>query len=133
MENKVSINAVIFSDDFIEFKKDKEEIELMLDANKLFIEIIDEEEELFNRKLYVNEIVDLIDYVCGYKECEDLLDEHNWFMFEEVTVTCPKHGDFLVTPNNHLKGEGCPYCDFDEDAEFEEKFIKLIDEVYNRK
>lgn len=25
-------------------------------------------------------------------------------------VTCPKHGDFLVTPDNHLKGRGCPRC-----------------------
>lgn len=28
----------------------------------------------------------------------------------KVVVTCPIHGDFLITPNNHLKGEGCPIC-----------------------
>ena len=27
-----------------------------------------------------------------------------------IIVTCPKHGDFPVTPNNHKKGKGCPYC-----------------------
>lgn len=26
----------------------------------------------------------------------------------QVCVTCPKHGDFLIYPNNHLKGNGCP-------------------------
>ena len=25
-------------------------------------------------------------------------------------VTCPKHGDFPQTPNNHLQGHGCPMC-----------------------
>ena len=25
-------------------------------------------------------------------------------------ITCPKHGDFPQTPNNHLGGKGCPMC-----------------------
>ena len=25
-------------------------------------------------------------------------------------VTCPIHGDFPITPDNHLRGEGCPKC-----------------------
>lgn len=28
----------------------------------------------------------------------------------KLSVTCPEHGDFDVTPNNHLKGRGCPDC-----------------------
>ena len=28
----------------------------------------------------------------------------------KVSITCPKHGDFLCTPQNHLKGRGCPIC-----------------------
>jgi hypothetical protein len=28
----------------------------------------------------------------------------------KVLITCPKHGDFLCTPANHLKGRGCPIC-----------------------
>jgi hypothetical protein len=27
-----------------------------------------------------------------------------------VTITCPVHGDFEQTPNNHLSGRGCKYC-----------------------
>lgn len=27
-----------------------------------------------------------------------------------VLITCPKHGDFLCSPHNHLKGRGCPIC-----------------------
>jgi hypothetical protein len=25
-------------------------------------------------------------------------------------ITCPIHGDFLMRPSNHLKGQGCPIC-----------------------
>ncbi len=27
-----------------------------------------------------------------------------------VIITCPNHGDFQQTPNNHLRGIGCPKC-----------------------
>ena len=29
---------------------------------------------------------------------------------KNVIITCPIHGDFKQTPDNHLKGCGCPYC-----------------------
>ncbi len=28
----------------------------------------------------------------------------------KVCITCPEHGDFWQTPNNHLFGAGCPAC-----------------------
>lgn len=28
----------------------------------------------------------------------------------KIRITCPIHGDFWQTPNNHLKGYGCPHC-----------------------
>lgn len=28
----------------------------------------------------------------------------------KVTIECPIHGDFSITPNNHLRGRGCPRC-----------------------
>lgn len=27
-----------------------------------------------------------------------------------VTITCPKHGDFIQNPGNHLANHGCPKC-----------------------
>lgn len=27
-----------------------------------------------------------------------------------ITITCRIHGDFTQTPNNHLRGQGCPVC-----------------------
>lgn len=29
---------------------------------------------------------------------------------EKVCVICPEHGEFWVTPNNHLRGSRCPGC-----------------------
>lgn len=29
---------------------------------------------------------------------------------DNIIVTCPIHGDFKITPSNHLKGQGCPIC-----------------------
>lgn len=29
---------------------------------------------------------------------------------EKVIITCPIHGDFQQTPDNHLRGQGCPKC-----------------------
>lgn len=28
----------------------------------------------------------------------------------KVTIVCPEHGEFDMTPHNHLKGQGCPKC-----------------------
>lgn len=29
---------------------------------------------------------------------------------EKVIITCPIHGNFTQSPNNHLKNRGCPTC-----------------------
>lgn len=29
---------------------------------------------------------------------------------EKVKITCPLHGDFMITPDGHLQGRGCPTC-----------------------
>lgn len=29
---------------------------------------------------------------------------------DKITIKCKEHGTFLQTPNNHLRGQGCPYC-----------------------
>ena len=36
---------------------------------------------------------------------EDYVNNHT-----KMTVTCREHGDFRITPANHKKGVGCPYC-----------------------
>jgi len=36
---------------------------------------------------------------------------------EKVCVTCPFHGDFYLTPSNHLQGQGCKFCSYESLAE----------------
>lgn len=45
----------------------------------------------------------------------------------KVIVTCPKHGDFLVTPQNHLRGRGCPKC---KESYGEIKVSKYLDNLH---
>lgn len=43
----------------------------------------------------------------------------------KVLITCPKHGDFLCTPANHLKGRGCPICK-SEGFVYEERLYNFL-------
>ena len=36
----------------------------------------------------------------------------------KVTITCPKHGDFQQTPNDHLTGRGCKPCSIERRSAF---------------
>lgn len=60
---------------------------------------------------------------------------YNYSEFEYVnsqtkgTIICHKHGKFKQTPNNHLKGKGCPICK----ASKGEKLIAFILDKYNIK
>ena len=29
---------------------------------------------------------------------------------EKVIIICPIHGEFLQSPDGHLRGQGCPEC-----------------------
>lgn len=43
-----------------------------------------------------------------------------------VTIICPKHGKFLITPREHVKGIGCEKCIEDEEAV--QKYIESMNE-----
>ena len=53
----------------------------------------------------------------------------------KVIITCPKHGDFEVTPNRHLsRKQGCPQCSIEnlkeQHAKTTEEFIKESKEIF---
>lgn len=56
---------------------------------------------------------------------------------KKITITCPTHGDFGQTPNNHLKGIGCPKCAVlakaSERTLTSEEFIKKANIVHGGK
>ena len=41
----------------------------------------------------------------------------------KVTITCPIHGDFIQTPNSHLRGNGCSLCN---ESKGEKKINKFL-------
>lgn len=55
----------------------------------------------------------------------------------EVIITCPMHGDFPQTPNNHLQGQGCKICGYIKIANTQrktkEEFIRESKEIHGNK
>lgn len=43
---------------------------------------------------------------------------------QKVVVICPQHGEFLITPNKHLQGQGCGVCS--RELRLENNRIKFI-------
>jgi Zn finger protein HypA/HybF involved in hydrogenase expression len=50
-------------------------------------------------------------------------------IFAKVIITCKEHGDFLQTPNMHLRGNGCPECAHNFPVPFHE-FVKRSREAH---
>ena len=44
---------------------------------------------------------------------------------DKVIITCPIHGDFKQQPNNHLSGQGCPYC---KNSKLENEIKNILNE-----
>lgn len=56
---------------------------------------------------------------------------------QKVIITCPIHGDFTQTPNNHLKGQQCPVCGnlqrIKSNSKNTKYFINKANQVHNDK
>ncbi len=50
-----------------------------------------------------------------------------------ITVICPKHGPFEITPNKHLLGGGCKECHFDKKRHSKNDFIEKAKLVHGDK
>lgn len=52
-----------------------------------------------------------------------------------ISITCPIHGDFLQTPNSHLRGRGCPDCQWSNSSKMEKNWLDQlgIDNEYRNK
>ena len=51
---------------------------------------------------------------------------------EKVCVICPKHGEFWVTPNSHMRGSRCPAC-YGTPKKTLEQFIKEARNIHGDK
>ena len=46
-------------------------------------------------------------------------------------IICKKHGEFLQSPNNHLKGQGCPRCVCNRKVFRREEFVEQSAKTHN--
>lgn len=55
----------------------------------------------------------------------------------KIKVICPEHGEFMITPNSHLNGHGCPACSLKKMKEYSrlelEEVKRRIREVHGDK
>lgn len=55
----------------------------------------------------------------------------------KVEIICTEHGPFLITPNHHLNGQGCPSCRYIKIAlkqkDTKEKFVKKAEKIHGIK
>jgi len=55
----------------------------------------------------------------------------------KVCIICPIHGEFWMTPNNHLQGHGCKPCGYNKNAENQtlslEQFIEKAKKIHGEK
>lgn len=49
---------------------------------------------------------------------------------QKVIITCPIHGDFEQSPNQHLRGQRCPLCAGNNFLRNTEYFVKLAKQVH---
>jgi len=47
----------------------------------------------------------------------------------KVTIICPEHGEFMQTPSNHLKGQGCPACGYSKHRQSQEEALRRIERI----
>ena len=43
-----------------------------------------------------------------------------------VEIVCPYHGSFSQTPNSHLRGRGCPKCQWSNSSKLEKRWLDAI-------
>lgn len=60
------------------------------------------------RKLTQEEIIKRFIEVHGNKYDYSKVEYRG--MQKHVIIICPKHGEFMMTPHNHISGQGCPEC-----------------------
>jgi G:T-mismatch repair DNA endonuclease (very short patch repair protein) len=43
-----------------------------------------------------------------------------------IGIKCPKHGIFKQTPNSHLRGRGCPECQWSNSSKMEKAWLDMM-------
>jgi formylmethanofuran dehydrogenase subunit E len=74
-------------------------------------------------KIKINEWINRFRKIHGNKYDYSLVKEFKGNSINSnIIIICPKHGEFLQTPQNHLKNN-CPYCNISKGEDEIEKFL----------
>jgi very-short-patch-repair endonuclease len=83
------------------------------------------------RRLNIDEFIEKAKKVHGDKYTYDNVDYKN--SRELVNITCPKHGDFSIVANSHLRGLGCRDCYLENRLSNTDEFIERAKKVHGNK
>ena len=82
-----------------------------------------------------NEFIEKSKQVHGNKYDYSKVDYIN--THTKVCIICPEHGEFWITPNNHLRCHGCKSCGYIKNAINQtlslEQFIKKAKKIHGNK
>lgn len=80
---------------------------------------------------YLNKVSKLHNFYYNYDKVE-YVNRH-----KKIIVTCPKHGDFEISPNHHFYGKGCRACHYEKlsllYSDTKEDFIEKANKIHNNK
>lgn len=74
------------------------------------------DEYLLKRK---NSFIDVANEIHNNKYCYESVVYNG--TEEEITIICPKHGEFQQKPHSHISGNGCPKCGRDSVSNYQRK------------
>ena len=74
----------------------------------------------FNKEIFIQRAKEI------YKDKYDYSSINYKDSYTKVKIICPKHGPFWQTPNNHLSGHGCRYCNL---FKGEEKIAQILGDL----
>lgn len=86
------------------------------------------------KEAFVIQVNEIHNYFYNYDK-SDYQGNH-----KKLIITCPLHGDFSMTPSNHIAGQDCPHCAVDKlhvkslakySAIFQDTMLKVHGEKYN--
>lgn len=56
---------------------------------------------------------------------------------KQVIIICPKHGEFKISPNHHMRGVGCKKCHFEKLSNLytmqQKEFVERANKIHNNK
>lgn len=61
----------------------------------------------FTKEDFIQKAIEVHGELYNYNEVEYVSSQTH------ILITCPKHGDFITSPNNHLRGKKCRECHFE--------------------